>query len=119
MDNVHENIELSEKEPFDSFSDSVAIKFPKSNKFYPIRFSASNKKAFTEHDKAFPDLKDNGLYERKSLFETLKYFFTEPDWLMKKMKFPEIAYKSRLKLLIIDNDRSALGKMDQRKSFLL
>lgn len=106
-----EKVNTGRKEPTDSYIDSktVDVRISKPNKLYPIRFSASKKTPPGESDAGFADLKDKGLYERSSLTDTLKYFLIEPDWLMKKMKFPEIAYKRRLKLLILDNEHASLG----------
>lgn len=56
-----------------------------------------------------PNLQEIGLYNKRSLGEKIKLAFTEPGWLMRKMKFPEVAFKDVYRLEILDDLASTSG----------
>lgn len=72
-----------------------------------MRFSSKE-----ENDgKRVGDLKKGGLYTFKGILEMLKKKFTEPQRMLKRIKFPRVAYKDVRKLELNEDVRARTGKI--------
>lgn len=77
-----------EKEPSD---DQHKSQFDDAGMRFVLKPISSNKESTSSKEK-LPDLNERGLYKR-SILGSMKRRMAEPEWLMRRIKFPEIAYK--------------------------